>query len=169
MKTNYNIFRELRKILCIGAVSMMAFSCAQRPVTRADVQADIEEANVATQEAHEKTQQAIETREQYAKDKRQEQVRAIEERIEEIDRRISSLRDVSSDSQNMAAVENVEAAILNLQSDRNALAERMNQVRAIEDPDWSTSYDNIDMAVQQIEQELEELQKSIEPERTIEP
>ncbi|MDO1450650.1 hypothetical protein Q0590_30535 [Rhodocytophaga aerolata] len=148
--------------IIIGTFCVATIGCStNKTVTREDVDKNIEEAREATQEAKEQTQQAIETRKEFTADSRENKITALEKRIQEIEKRVDELKKIAKDSPNQSATENVNQAINDLQVEKNIVTNRIEQVKSIEEKDWSTAYTEIDEAVKKIENTLTNLTQSL--------
>lgn len=162
MKNHNNLFSNCKHAVLIGVFGVTMLGCgSNKPVTRDDVDKNIEEAREATQEAKEQTQEAIETRKEFTADSREAKVKELENRIQEIDKRIDDLKKVAKESPNQSAVENVNQAITDLQKERNELTTRMEEAKSIEDKDWSNAYTQLDESIKKIEDTLTRLSESL--------
>ncbi|CAN5380043.1 hypothetical protein BH23BAC1_BH23BAC1_04980 [soil metagenome] len=160
MKIN-NIINN--NLLIISAVGLFTFSgCADRAITQQDVQDNVEEAREATEDANVKTQESIESREQLFEAQREAQLQELEERNTAIDNRIQELRDIAQDSENERARSQIESAITEMQRERNTVNAEMERVRNLEAEDWSDSYESINTAISNIEQEIDRVSQSLE-------
>lgn len=148
--------------LLIGIFGITTIGCsANKTVTRDDVDKNIEEAKEATQEAKEETQQAIETRKELTADSKETKVAALEKRTQEIDKRIDELKKIAKDSPNQSAAENVNKAVNDLQTEKSEMNSKLEQVKSMEEKDWSTAYTELDEAVKKIEDTLTNLTQSL--------
>jgi len=161
--TNFNQLTNICKhALLIGIFGITTIGCsANKTVTRDDVDKNIEEAKEATQEAKEKTQQAIETRKEFTEDSRETKVAALEKRTQEIENRMEELKKIAKDSPNQSASENVNKAVNDLQTEKNIATNKIEQIKSVEEKDWSTAYSELDEAVKKIEDTLTNLTQSL--------
>ncbi|MGB3586158.1 MAG: hypothetical protein WBA23_06440 [Tunicatimonas sp.] len=132
------------------------------PLTKSDVQDDLEDAREATQEAEEKTEEAYGSRKQFYTDFRETKVKELEDRSSKIDDRISELKKVSKKSSNQAAQRDISSAIAELQDEKETINERIVEVKSIKEDDWSRSYEEISAAIGKIEGEIDKLSQSLE-------
>ncbi|MGB3586159.1 MAG: hypothetical protein WBA23_06445 [Tunicatimonas sp.] len=132
------------------------------PVTKAEVQDDLEDAREATQEAQEETQEAYDARKQFYVDSAEVKVKELEDRSSKIDERIAELRSVSEKASNQAAQADIASAVQDLQDEKAGLNEKIVKVKSIKEEDWSTSYDEINVAIGKIEREIDKLSEGLE-------
>lgn len=162
MKKLHTIFNRHALYSLIFILSVTVFSCTNKATTtQQDVQDDVEEAREATQEAEEKAQQAVDTREELARDQRAVQLKELEERNDAIEGRISELRETAEKTQNQDAVSEIESAITEMEKDKEEINVNMEQIQSLEHKDWSNTYDNINEAIEQIEQEIDRVSESL--------
>ena len=155
MKNLSNILSDCKHALLIGAFGLAMIGCSSnKAVTRDDVDKNIEEAREATQEA-------IETRKEFTADYRETKIKELENRAQEIDKRVDDLKKVAKDSPNQSAVENVNKAINDLQTEKSDLANWIEKVKSIEEKEWSNAYDQLDESVKKIEDTLNSLSESL--------
>lgn len=147
-------------LLVIGIISISVTSCS-KPITRDKVSDNIEDARDATEEAKEATLKALEAREQLYVDYRETKIEELEDRIDNIDKSIKDLQKSSKDSENRGAENNISSAIAELETERNNLRREIDNVNAIQQRDWSTSYENVNRAILQLEQEIQKLSESM--------
>jgi ribosome-associated translation inhibitor RaiA len=81
--------------------------------------------------------------------------------MQEIDKRINDLKKVAKESSNISAVNNVKQAIHDLQNEKKEVSHKLEQAKAIEEKDWSTTYTEIDEAVKKMEEQLNKLSESL--------
>lgn len=156
----YNISLHHKSTLIAIICAFTLWSCS-KPVTKSDVQDQVEDAQEATQEAQKETQAALEAREQYSKDDRQARVQELEGRSSDIDNSIKELKKSAKKSSNQAATANIESAIEELQDEKSGLNTKISDVKSIEDEDWSASYEELNQAIGRIEGEINKLSKSL--------
>ena len=153
--------KRLLTLLLIAASATALVSC-NKALTKGDIQDDLEDAREATLEAKAKSQEAIESRKQFYADYKLTRVSALEDRIDQIEKRISALEKTASKSSNTAAVGDMESAIRELEIEKEQVNQKITEVQALQERDWTQSSEAINAAVTQIEAELDRLSQSLD-------
>ena len=153
---------QLSHLLIAVLCTFAWVACNNRPVTKSDVQDDLEDARQATQEAQEETQEAQETQAEFYADSRETKIQELEDRSHNIDQRMEELQDVSNNSSNQAAQSDIASAVSELQNEKEMLNERITEVKSMETSDWSVSYEEISAAIGTIEEKIDTLSQRLE-------
>lgn len=157
----YLLLKRTYTFLLAAATAIALVSCS-RELTKSDIQDNLEDAREATREAQAKSQEAIESRKQFYADYKLTRVAALEDRIKQIDKRIGDLKKTAKGSSNSAAVGDMESAIRELESEKQQVNRKITEVQALQERDWTQSNEAINVAVTQIETELDRLSQSLD-------
>ena len=161
MKTNHFFSKNYQPTLIALLCIFTLWGC-NKSLTKSDVQGKVEDAREATQEANEETQSAVKATEQYTADYKETKVAELEDRSKEIDKRIKDLEKTAKKSNNKAASSDIQSAIRAFQGEKSDINKKIKDVKAIENQDWSTSYEEISKGITRIEGEIEKLAQSLE-------
>ncbi len=161
MKTTRFISENYQTVVVALVFTFTLWGCNQS-LDKSDVQDKIEDAQEATREAKQETQEAVEAREEYTADYKKTKVAELDTRSKEIDKRIQDLEKTVKNSSNKAATADIQSAIIELQKEKQAINEKIKDVKALEAQDWSTSYEETNKGITRIEGELDKLSKSLE-------
>lgn len=148
-------------IIILMAVLMFTIAGCSRPITQEKVTDNIEDARKATEEAKEATLKAIEGREQLFVDYKETKIEELEDRIDDIDKSINDLEKTAKKSENRGASDNIGSAINDLESEKNTLRREIDNVKSIQQRDWSSSYENVNRAIMTLEEEIIKLTNSL--------
>ncbi|SDK24821.1 hypothetical protein SAMN05421823_102244 [Catalinimonas alkaloidigena] len=162
MKFIQTIQQKTGFALLAGACSLMLLGSCNKELTKQDVQENIEEAREATQEAEEETKEALASREQYYEDFRAQKVKELEDRSEKIDDRVKELKKISDKEGNTRASDDIKSAIDELQREKEDINQKIEEAKSIQETDWTSSYDELDKSIAQIEGEIDKLEQSLE-------
>ena len=160
MKTINFLPRLPTALVAILGIAIMG-GCT-KPLTKSDVQDDLQAAREATENAEGKNQQAYAARKQYYTDFRETKVKDLEDRSSKIDDRMRELKKVAKKSTNQAAQGDIASAIAVLQDEKETLNERIVEVKSIKEEYWSSSYEEISAAIGKIEGEMDKLSQGLE-------
>ena len=155
------LFKRILAILLIATSATILVSCS-KALTKGDIQDDLEDARKATMEAKAKSQEAIESRKQFYADYKLTRVTTLEDRMKQIDKRVDDLKKTAKGSSNTAAVGDMESAIGELEREKQQVSQKITDVQALQERDWTQSSTAIDSAVNQIQAELDKLSQSLD-------
>lgn len=146
----------------LAAVFLMTLMACSKPMTKQKVTDNIKEAREAAVEAKEAIRVAIESREQLYADYRKSKVEELEGKIDRVEEQVKDLRRTSKTSENAGAKSDIESAISNLEKEKRNVERQIDEVKAIRKLDWTSSYQALDQAILQLEQEIQRLSDSLE-------
>lgn len=142
--------------VALGIVLTFA-ACDNRSASREEVQDELEEAREATSEALEETREAIDARQELYTEQQEARIDSLDDRMEGLNERIEELRETAEASTNIQAINDIKAAIGELQEEQQMLKTRITELQSVEPKDWSGAYDEIDEAAVRLEQTLDDL------------
>lgn len=149
-------------LVAILSISLLTTACDNRSASKEEVQDELEDAREATAEAQQETREAVEAQEEYYAGQREAQVDSLNDRLDVLDERIEDLQENAEETGNVQATADINAAIVDLQAERDRLKAQMAEVQSIELKDWSGTYDDIDQAVARLEGALDDLAKNMD-------
>ncbi len=132
-------------------------ACDNRSSSREEVQDELEDAREATADALEETREAIDARQELSAEQQEARVDALDDRMEGLDERIEELQETAEASTNVQAINDIKAAIGELQAEKEKLKNSIAELQSVEPADWSNAYDEIDEAAARLEQTLDDL------------
>ncbi len=143
-------------------VSLTLAACDNRSSSKEEVQDELEEAREATADALEETREAIDARQELSAEQQEARVDALDDRMEDLDERIEELQETAEASTNVQAVNDIKAAIGELQAEKEKLKTSIAALQSVEPTDWSDAYDEIDEAAARLKQTLDDLSADLE-------
>ncbi len=154
-----NIYHPI--VTFISALLMLSALACSRPMTTQKVTENIEDARKATAEANDALRQAIESREQLYDDYREGKIEELEDKMKGVDNRIKELQKTSNKSENQGAKSDINSAVKNLENEKRDIRAEIEKVKAIPKQDWSTSYQAVEQAIEQLQLEIQRLTISL--------
>ena len=148
--------------LILAVLGFALTTSCSRALTQEDIRDNLKEAREATVEAQQKAQTAFESRKQFYTDYKLTQVAQLEDRIKQINDRIDDLQKTAKKSSNQAAVGDMKSAIKELENEKEDVQQRIAEVQALEERDWTQSNEAINAAITEIQTELDKLSQSLE-------